>query len=218
MNVINELSEYLKISRGRVKKMMRSREAILETEYHIHVATSNKKNPIDFYRSSRFMMFSNAQDEIERDKDTDWDDMRNDLSHKKYSSILDFGAGIGSAGIQLSGMTDDIFFYEPNIHALQFLEHRAKNRNLNFAVSSNFPAMHKFDLIVAWGVFEHIDDDLAAHYFKTLLSMLNPNGLFFLKNFYEQTDEYLLHFKKGTKMQQLYKKHEDKIIFARHSH
>ena len=221
MIVITELSKYFQTSKERILEILTQRETIVEFEYKIGNPLQNcSVNPIDFYKTSKFMMFSNAQDEIERDIDTDWDDMITMLP-TIVNSFLDFGCGIGSVGINLlkRQQPEISYFVEPNVYSTEFLKWRLLGKTASVLNTlSEIPKDIKFEVILCWGVFEHLDDDTACLIFEELRSKLTSNGFIFIKNFYDQHDAYLLHFSRGEKIQRLFEHHKNKIKYARHSH
>lgn len=137
-------------------------------------------------------------------------------------SMLDYGCGIGSAGLNLApALSPDVVidFMEPNQYARKFLTWRIPRllKQTHVRVQSYIRPYFPYDLIIAWGVFEHIPDGHACILFHKLLGCLSPGGKLFLKNFYTQTDKYLQHFPLGPEMQKNYEQYKERIIYARHS-
>jgi len=219
MGVLSELAQYLKKPESLVEEVLSSREHLFEIEYDIWRSINPDAHLLEFYMNSTLSMISNAQDEIERDLDTDWSDMMESIPHQ-VTSVFDYGAGIGSAGLNFVERTPgaSLSFFEPNRFAAQFLKWRAYQRKIEVIEEQILSTRIKYDLIICWGVFEHLADITAEATAAYLVESLTDRGKLFVKNFYEQTDAYLLHFPKGPRMAKFYERFEDKIIFAKHSH
>jgi len=224
VGVITELAQYFGKSEDQIAEVLSNRESLFEIEHDIWESVNPGTPLLNFYRDSNLSMISNAQDEIERDLDTDWPDMIQSVLTAPHSnpvgSVLDYGGGIGSAGLNfVSRVPASLHFYEPNKAAARFYKWRADHiYGIDVVQECMMSTRIKYDLIICWGVFEHLTDDVAevtAHFLK---QSLTDQGKIFFKNFYEQTDAYLLHYPRGPKMKKFYAENKDRIIFAKHSH
>lgn len=216
--IIDLLSNFCSQPKSIIKQVLCDRAHLLEIEYNAWRNKHPNSPLLEYYTHSNFMIFSNAQDEIERDNDTDWDDMVQCINKNRFDCILDFGCGVGSAAWNLAKRVDvrAIHLYEPNLLAQQFLAKRFSGAYV--CHSPDVVSAYKYDLIIAWGVFEHLDETQTLNIFQLMLKSLSSDGKIFMKNFYEQHDDYLLHFPKSEAVSDLFEMHHDKIIFAKNSH
>ena len=220
------LSKQLKLPITDIDKLIDNRQLIMTAERASYTGNSR------FYQESKFLILSHIKDEEERDADTDWDDMVYDLKREgfdAFDNVLDVGCGIGSAGFNLQSRmpVNHLYCFEPNIISSKFIKKRTDKAdkteitiNSRFAFAMDISGIRtavKYDLIIAWGMFEHLTDKVAADTFTAMVSLLQPYGKIFLKNFYSDTEDYRLHFGKGEKITELFNKFADKIIYARHS-
>lgn len=223
MDLTTQLSKFFQLERKIIETIINLREDVFFAEHQL-MKKKNKKNLTSkqFYTNSLFSLFSNAKDEFERDTDTDWYDMMMSLTHtmKPVKSILDFGCGIASASYnfvkQYKYPVDSITLYDLNKLALLFAKHRFKT--ISIKTKTTYVFYRKYDLILLWGVLEHLQDDEAFQIMTKLKKQLTKHGKFFIKNFYHQKDPYLLHFDKGTKMEKWFQENDKHIIFAKNSH
>lgn len=118
-----------------------------------------------------------------------WVGDRVDLNQAR---ILDFGCGQGIAaasfalrhpgaavvGFDIEPVSNDVL-----VKAYQTQLGRDLPPNVSFisAPAGDLPPQKPFNLIYAWSVFEHVQEDLMVDLFKTLKSRLAPGGLLFVQ-------------------------------------
>jgi SAM-dependent methyltransferase len=131
-------------------------------------------------------------------------------SQKRNSSILILACG---GSIDLGLVQDQIAHHEPEIiindmdqDALKFSLNRCKKVKKIEPIEGNaLRAMYKlrnykkFDLIVAGGLFDYLDDKFATSLMKLISYALNPNGKFIFTNIIENNPfqagmRYLAHW------------------------
>jgi len=215
MSLRNLACQYLNIEADSLNTIIDIRQVLMNME-HTGYATN-----FEFYQQSRFLILSHIKDEEERDADTDWDDMAADLKKAgftKFINVLDFGCGIGSAGLNLKTRMpiDKLYCVDPNSYSHNFVKYRTQVNGIQNVITK-WEQDPSYNLIIAWGVFEHLEDEKAKLILLKLLGNLSNNGKLFLKNFYSDTEDYRFHFDKGTEITRLFEKFNDKIIYARHS-
>lgn len=213
LTIVNELHEFLGLSKNDVLFLLKHRELLIQTE--AIMAEKNGDSLNEYYKNSKLYILSNAQDELERDVDVDWGIMKKQLDFPQNKKILDFGCGIGSAGLKF---IDDnyVYFYDINQYSMKFLESRisySRAGSLLRSCQDIVNQCHNLDIIIAWGVFEHLSDDEAAEIFEMFIKVLSRTGKIYLKTFYHMRDDYLMHFNKGEKMSKLYEQYKDQIIW-----
>lgn len=217
-----QLINFLDITESSFDKFVALRQQLMQLEHSYY---PDDPGNLKFYTLSDFLIYSHYQDEIERDADTDWEDMvqaLKDRGKEAFNDVLDFGCGIGSAGFNLVRRmpVDNLHCHEPNILSSAFCMNRQKiindGKTTNIMIS-NTPFDKSYDLIILWGVLEHLPDASAFSIMNKLIDTLAPGGLLFLKNFYSDTEDYRFHFPKGDRMAHLFEVHKDKIVWAKYS-
>ena len=213
---VRELAcQYLKLTPEALDSVIDTRQNLMNMERNMY------SDNFGFYQNSKFLMASHIKDEEERDADTDWADMVNNLKQHnltEFDNVLDFGCGIGSAGLNLKARVpiNALYCYEPNHDSHYFIQHRIHAGQLQ-NIHTYWDKEVCYDLVIAWGVFEHLEDDEACILLNGLIRQLTDKGMLFLKNFYSDTDDYRFHFGKGKRIAQLFENYKDKIIYAKHS-
>jgi len=93
---------------------------------------------------------------------------------KKTGRVLDIGCGIGEVIDVFKDNGWDCHTIEVNPAAIRWL----KTRNIHPFVGpfNQYPVQEKFDVIMAWGVVEHVVDPI--DFLKKVFSQLNPGGVF----------------------------------------
>ncbi len=219
-SIRTKLGNFLGLATAVIDARIKNREALMLAE-----AETYGDDLLAFYRDSEHLIYSHIKDEEERDDDTDWQDMVDSLDASgldAYTTILDFGCGIGSAGRNLlDRISKDwdikkVYCYEMNRLSSRFID-TLKNPKLELTDETFGMFDRKYNLIIAWGVFEHIKDSDAGIILRNLLSVLVPGGKIFMKNFYSDETEYRFHFRKGPIMTGLLERNSDKIVYAKHS-
>ena len=103
------------------------------------------------------------------------------INDKKVSKVLEIGSGTGILLNEFSQIFKDKIFYGLDPHKKGFNEYenvskKISNKNL-FIFHEDFEKFkpkNKFDLIISFNVFEHVDDPIK--YIKKIDSFLNNHG------------------------------------------
>lgn len=174
---------------------------------------------LEFYSHSRFFMFSVVMDEMERNRDIDWKVMREQLSAYHGIKILDYGAGIGSAGLQLVDRENHLHFFEPNDYMRRFLEWRVLQNGISDSIVVGERAElldEQYDLIVSWGVFEHLSENEVEQTLDWMVNHLTGAGKIYLKTWYsweEEKELFAMHFSLSDRLREIYSRFQARIIW-----
>lgn len=90
-------------------------------------------------------------------------------------TILDFGCGTGRIGKKLIEQQNiNVYYHDVSANALNYcLQHGIKKE---FVISDFEHCNKRFDGIIVWGVFHHIDPILWEYEMDLILGLLKPNG------------------------------------------
>ena len=89
--------------------------------------------------------------------------------------VLDIGAGIGEVTDVFLDNNWDTHAIEMNSVAIDWLQKRG-HKEVFHGTLNDYPSKYSFDIIMAWGVVEHVlDPDL---FLSRVFSLLKPGGLF----------------------------------------
>lgn len=72
--------------------------------------------------------------------------------------VLDFGAGNGQAALRLARAGATVTAVEPNPVMREFIAYRAEKYGLDVQIMDALPPIVTFDAVIAWHVFEHLED------------------------------------------------------------
>lgn len=107
---------------------------------------------------------------------------------------LDFGAGVGSAGILFARHEFDVTLADISSKLLRFADYRLKDRGLSAALidlkSQSLPA-EAFDMVTAMDVWEHLTDPVAT--VDQLADAIAPGGILFGRFAAEVDENYPQH-------------------------
>ncbi len=112
----------------------------------------------------------------------------NAVGHVKRLSILDFGCGIGIPAFTFAEQGHDVMAMDiQGTGTFEFLQWRAKQHHLEMVFAESrggVPALssHRFDVIVAMDVLEHLPGPEWRRTLKELVSHLKPGGALFCNN------------------------------------
>lgn len=89
--------------------------------------------------------------------------------------VLEYGCGIGTWGLAAASHGADVTVCDVNATLLEFVGWRARERGLTVNIAGpNTLGFEKYDAIVAWHVFEHVEDP--GQVLAALVSRLVPGG------------------------------------------
>ena len=126
---------------------------------------------------------------------------------KRYADtskvLLDLGAGTGATINELRNDFKNIIAIEKFKEFSKFIDKDIKVLNIDLNEIEELP---KVDIITAFGVFNHFDEQQVKNVYKKVFNSLNDEGLFIVKHamglkddvFYE-TDKYWAIYRKITK-------------------
>ncbi len=93
----------------------------------------------------------------------------------KPLAILDFGCGTGRIGKKLVEQPGvDVYYYDVSSNALNYCLQQGIKKE--FVIPDIEQCNRRFDGIIVWGVFHHIDPILWEYEMDLLLGLLNRNG------------------------------------------
>lgn len=125
----------------------------------------------EMYQNSMIPIFDQRKEKIGKSK------YGQILNHSKVKNgrVLDIGAGIGEVSSVFKDNGWSTHLTEMNKSAIEWL--RSRNHDEVFhGAFDQYKSEHKFDVIMAWGVVEHVVDPI--NFLKKACSMLKPNGIF----------------------------------------
>jgi SAM-dependent methyltransferase len=113
-------------------------------------------------------------------------DLENEIKQRKITKgrFLDLGTGPGTQAIQLAKMGFDVTGTDLSENAIQ--KARKLDGKINFIVDDILNSKlekNSFDYILDRGCFHVLSNDKWGQYVNKILSILDENGLFFLKCF-----------------------------------
>ena len=130
----------------------------------------------EMFNKAMIPFFDKRKELIGRSKYGQVIDSLNSIRQNQSNSlrVLDIGAGIGEVVSVFSDYGHDCEAVEVNGAAIEHL----KNIGIKVFEDSffNYNSNGKFDVIMAWGVIEHITDP--SLFLDKVYSMLNPSGVF----------------------------------------
>jgi 2-polyprenyl-3-methyl-5-hydroxy-6-metoxy-1,4-benzoquinol methylase len=130
----------------------------------------------EMYNKSMIPFFDKRKELIGQSKYNQVIDSINSIRQNQVKSlrVLDIGAGIGEVISVFNDHGHDCEAIEVNSAAIEQL----KNIGINVFEDSfyNYDSNEKFDVIMAWGVVEHITNPLL--FLDKVYSLLNPSGVF----------------------------------------
>jgi SAM-dependent methyltransferase len=180
-----------------------------------------------FYSTTQMYIWNHTLAEEKRIENGDFQRMYTLLSEGLHTedlsnfNILDFGAGIGSAGLYLwdRGVAESMEFCEVNYSTRKFLKARLANRNLDhrkYLIHESLNAFWirehggvrdiSFDLVIAYAVFEHMANPVLQHALMNLKRLLRPSGTLFMVNYHDTFDgEYPMHYEMNRTREALFR-------------
>jgi len=147
-------------------------------------------NTEDFYKQSKAQLMDLIKFNL---SDAYWSDRMNPLKDETDKNVLDIGCGIGTAALYLASNRNKIVGYELNDNLLEFAKARQEKFGLsNIFFTDSLPPRHRFDLVVAIDVLEHIED---LHGFLLDLSDgMKPGAKLYHADAFEKNEAYPMHF------------------------
>lgn len=187
-SLIQELTEYKGLSKETVQQLQEGSKDLLNEEWE------KRKSVVDFYAETEHYLYDLS------------------LFHSKYgackpiistlgfarikglSRILDFGAGIGSAGIIFAKDGLEVTLAEVSDLLLGFATWRFKRRNLEAKfinlLKEDLPK-DTFELVISTDVFEHLRDPQGE--IEKIHRSMKDGGYLFFDIATEQKDSRLMH-------------------------
>ncbi len=93
--------------------------------------------------------------------------------------ILDFGCGIGQNAYMLAKAGADVTIADLDSVTLDFAEYRFKKHNVPYKVwytdTEDMPPETEFDIILAFDILEHVDEETAKKYVDKLVKLKHPD-------------------------------------------
>lgn len=112
----------------------------------------------------------------------------NSINHATPLSILDFGCGIGIPAFTLAAKGHDVIAMDiAGTGTFEFLQWRAKKHGVALTIAEStggVPVLsgHRFDIVVAMDVLEHLPAPLWRQTLRELVAHLKPGGVLFCNN------------------------------------
>lgn len=181
-SLVGELSEYLEIPVDEVARLGREAAEQIEHDWHEQVSPSSPASIERFYDRA----------EVHLHELTSWHTLAEDDSPLAYvvalrfaqahhcHDYLDFGSGVGSAGILFARAGFSVCLADISSTLLDFSRWRLDARGLvvqHLDLKGERLPTETFDFVTAMDVFEHLVDPVAA--VDELWRTLRPGGLLF---------------------------------------
>jgi len=118
-----------------------------------------------------------------------------------YRSVYDFGCGIGTDALFLAARGYEVTLVDVGGPAFRFARHRFERRGIKarfLESDSPFPSPdRKYDAIVCFDVFEHLEDPLRA--VRLLVRALRPRGILVQVGNFEDAGLHPCHLSNGVR-------------------
>lgn len=125
--------------------------------------------------------------------------------------VLDFGCGIGQNSYMIvNAGVGEVTLADLDSYTLSFAEHRFKKRSLPYKVWKTdvmSAPQEKFDVILAFDVFEHLSEEEYVDVVKTLMRLKAEDCKVFVQASYgSQNDSHPMHYEDSDIRKELLKK------------
>lgn len=115
-----------------------------------------------------------------------WDKKKETIFKDKTPKLLDFGCGIGQNSIMLARIGFEVTLADLDSKTLAFTEHRFKKHNVPCKVwkvdIEDMPPEEKYDFILAFDVFEHMDSESMKKHVETMSKIKHPGTEVMMSN------------------------------------
>ena len=178
------------VSRERIREYMVASDLMEAAEWD---AFAQKHTPVLFYERSCCYVWNHAYAEVIRRANGDFDRVCKVFAeaYPDRPVVLDYGAGLGSFSAALAerDLIRKAHFHEINHNVLPVLRNRVREQPWGGAVSSTL-LEHEADVLVAYGVFEH----MPLSYLNRLFSSLRTKRVFMVNYCDKFNGQYPMHY------------------------
>jgi len=181
MNIVEDISEFLKIPKETVISKMRNGMLLVKDDWE-KANPKTEEEVIEFYKKCKNYIFDLAEwHEQAYQKKWDLDLIKIVKTiNPMAKTVLDYGCGIGSNGFLFHEAGFDVTLADLESFSLDFAKFIIKKYNLpiNVIKIDKEDIKDKFDVILCLDTIEHVVDPKGL--LEKLVSYLNPEGKLFL--------------------------------------
>jgi len=139
--------------------------------------------------------------------------------NKEVIKVLDVGCGIGQNSTMLARLGIDVTIADLDSVTLKFAEHRFQKNKMPYKIwkmDTENPPEEKYDYIMAFEVFEHIDEDETEKIVKQLIKMKKKDTVIIMSTSFSKDAGYKgthpMHYDKTDKIKELLAELTNRII------
>jgi ubiquinone/menaquinone biosynthesis C-methylase UbiE len=198
---LKDLQEFENRSRSEIDNDVRVGNVIMKEEWNEKLPNTDEEIKI-FYKETKNYVYDQVMWHFGSRRRFDVElivacNRSKDKFKREKPKLLDFGCGIGQNAMMLARAGYDVTLADLDSHTLKFAEHRFKKHNIPYKVwktdVEDMPPEDKYDIILAFDVFEHLPAEEMEKLVDKLVKLKHPETEVVQTTTFGKTEVYPMH-------------------------